>query len=260
MPPPRIIPIRCADIAENTNAFNANDDASATNCGDEPFAGGRAAPLRSSGSSPCVARPCAGISHQCSGRHTASSSSANAAKVSRQPRSDEAELRQRPEHGARKAAEERERGQRLAIGRAEVLRQRCEGRVVQRQSHRYATDAPGEVILERRRHARQPEQRERRDQRANRQHDASAPAIDRAARHRRGQSGEQQPGRVGAEDMGGRESEIGADRRAEHGDRIVERSPRNDLRDAERGHEPPRIGAAPGGRGWRGHARRDSAR
>ena len=60
----------------------------------------------------------------------------------RLPPSDGVEqvLRQRPEHGAREAAEQRERGDRAPVGRAGHLVQRRERRVVQRGGHRDACE------------------------------------------------------------------------------------------------------------------------
>jgi hypothetical protein len=150
----------------------------------------------------------------------------------------EQELRQRPEHRAREAAKQRESGDGLAIRRSRDRVQRGERRIVQAARHRDSChDESG-----RQRHGavRDREQRERdgAERGAATQGEPPAMRVDQLSRGRRRNARYEQPRGEAAEHCNVADAEIAAHRGAQHGDRIVETAPRNDLRDAEHGHHP----------------------
>ncbi len=223
---------------------DASDSAVASHTNVGPPRGRTAVPLGRGGVRPSGHAPRAARTARWIGRHSGDV----------QPRVDEErrapadrveqELRQRPEHGAREAAEQRERSHRAAIGRAGDLVQRRERGIVQRGRHRDAGEQPtrastvsGPCAKASTRARRRAEQRAggraRAGRRARRCRDRRAetampdrkrPAVKLPKSHR-------SPTPVSAR--------IGV---AEHGDGVEQRAPRDDLRDAQRAHAAPQNG------------------
>ena len=148
-------------------------------------------------------------------------------------------LRQRPEHRAGKASEERQRRDRFALALFEHLRQHRKGRVVQRGGHDDPQARPHEVKLQDGLHVAQRDEQQAPGDRAD-GHDPSATMpIDEAADRRRSQTCGQHGGRECTNDRW----LVSADRcrqRIDHQrEGVVKRAPRDDLGHAEGHHDGP---------------------
>ncbi len=148
----------------------------------------------------------------------------------------------RPEHRAREPAEERERRDRAPIERPAHDMERRERRVVERERHRGARHQESRDQRGRPLCGGEERQRQRPEAGAAREREPRVTRVDPAPDRRRHRAGEKEPGGIRAEQQHVAHAELRPHRCAEHGDGVEQRSPRDDLGDAEGGDPRAQMG------------------
>ena len=146
----------------------------------------------------------------------------------------------RPEHGRREPAEERDlRHRPPGLGSADP-RERREGRLVERETHPDAEAHPRGVVEREVMGHRDADAAQRVEERARRHRRAPAEAVDRAAGDGRAHPRhDQREGQAAVRDRTA-PAEVGGDRFAEDGDQMIGDAPRHELRHAQARHGPAR--------------------
>ena len=149
------------------------------------------------------------------------------------------ERRQRPAHGAGEPAPQRQARDRRPRRRAVEPAECRERWVVQPAAHSEAQEQPAGQVDRQRRRERQRGQPGRKQQGCQRQHRATAVAVDRGADMRRGERGDQQAEGQATDHPGERPAGAVRDRAGEHRRQVERRPPGEDLHHAEGGDHRP---------------------
>ena len=157
------------------------------------------------------------------------------------------ELRQRNEHRAGEAADERHRGDARAIVLRMKPRQHGECRLVERRRQRHAEAEPDRVEGADAADTRPGGEQHHGERRAQAHHPAAAAAVDPGADRIGGKAGEQQADGQGAVERGAAPAELRLHRHDEQREAVIDGAPRHELRGGKREDQsPPAVhGAKP---------------